>query len=173
MDDCQPVALQASARYVSIAAVDSRLVSSSVERRRLNGASFYIGSSIGASCLLSITSSNPRPCNGRYQSAMAAPGTFSPSGASGRSYSDSRRTVYGAMAQDRRSRQYSCCLESEVKRSSPMSPMGLDHELVDAGKIGAPRAGINEGTQPCFRLLDQSKRLSLVQFPGAHGAQRR
>jgi len=36
MDDCQPVALRASARYVSIAAVDSRLVSSSVERRRLN-----------------------------------------------------------------------------------------------------------------------------------------
>jgi len=38
MDDCQPVALRASARCVSIAAVDSRLVSSSVERRRLNGA---------------------------------------------------------------------------------------------------------------------------------------
>jgi hypothetical protein len=40
MDDGQPVALRASARHVSIAAVDSRLVSSSVERRRLNGASF-------------------------------------------------------------------------------------------------------------------------------------
>jgi len=38
MDDCQPVALRASARNVSIAAIDSRLVSSSVERRRLNGA---------------------------------------------------------------------------------------------------------------------------------------
>jgi hypothetical protein len=37
MDDCQPVALRASARFVSIAAVDSRLVSSSVERRGLIG----------------------------------------------------------------------------------------------------------------------------------------
>jgi hypothetical protein len=38
MDGCQPIALRASARYVSIAAVDSRLVSSSVERLGLNGA---------------------------------------------------------------------------------------------------------------------------------------
>src|SRR5262245_13054137 len=49
MDDLQPVALRASARYVSIAAVVSRLVSSLVELRRLNGASLYIRSRIGAS----------------------------------------------------------------------------------------------------------------------------
>src|SRR6266849_3090275 len=38
------------------------------------GQAFYIRSLIGASCSPSITSSNPRACNGRYQSAMAAPG---------------------------------------------------------------------------------------------------
>ena len=81
MDDCQPVALRASARYVSIAAVDSRLVSSSVERRRLNGASL-LHQIIGRRKLLAfdhfIQSSH---INGRYQSVMAAPGTFSPSAA--------------------------------------------------------------------------------------------
>jgi hypothetical protein len=51
MDDYQPDALQASARYVSIAAVVSRLVSSSVERQRLNNKGFYIRSQIGASFL--------------------------------------------------------------------------------------------------------------------------
>jgi hypothetical protein len=38
MDDCQPVALRASALNVSIAVEVSQLVSSSVERRRLNRA---------------------------------------------------------------------------------------------------------------------------------------
>jgi hypothetical protein len=40
MGKCQPVALRASARNVSIAADDPRLVSSSVERGRLNEVSF-------------------------------------------------------------------------------------------------------------------------------------
>jgi len=81
MDDYQPVALRASARYVSIAAVDSRLVSSSVERRRLNGARL-LPQIIDPRKLLAfdhiIQSSH---INGIYQSVMAAPGLLSPSAA--------------------------------------------------------------------------------------------
>src|SRR5262245_14550451 len=49
MDDCQPGALRASARNVSIAAADSRLVSSIVERHGSRGRAFYSRSLIGAS----------------------------------------------------------------------------------------------------------------------------
>jgi hypothetical protein len=79
MDDCQPVALRASARYVSIAAVGSRRVSSSVKRCPLNGARL----------LHQITDQRKLPAfdhfigsshiNGIYLIAMTAPGPVSTS----------------------------------------------------------------------------------------------
>src|SRR6266403_1354431 len=81
MDDCQPVALRASARYVSIAAVDSRLVSSSVERRRLNGASLLHQITDRRKLLAFDHFIQSSHINGRYQSVMAAPGPLSPSAA--------------------------------------------------------------------------------------------